>query len=43
MNGPPATAATKLTANSLGENTNVTSSIAVRVPEHETWKGHMNQ
>ena len=43
MNGPTATSATKLTANSLSENTNVTSSIAVRVPEHEPWKGHINQ
>jgi len=43
MNGPPATAATKLSPNSLGENKNVTSSIAVKVPEHEPWKGHINQ
>ena len=43
MNGPTATAAEKLTANSLGENKNVTSSIAVKVPEHEPWKGHVTQ
>ena len=43
MNGPPALAAAKLPANSLGENKNITSSIAVKVPEHEPWKGHVTQ
>ncbi len=43
MNGPPATAAEKLSPNSLSENKNITSSIAGKVPEHEPWKGHVTQ
>ena len=43
MNGPPAKAAAKLPVNSLSENKNITSSIALKVPEHEPWKGHVTQ
>lgn len=42
MNGPPASAATKPTVNQLAGNTNVTESVATRVPEAEPWAGHLD-
>jgi hypothetical protein len=40
MNGPPAAEASPPSPVSHSSNTNVTSSISARVPEHEPWKGH---
>lgn len=42
MNGPPALAATQPSINQLAENTNVTESVATRVPEAEPWGGHLD-
>lgn len=42
MNGAAAAAANRATGNQLAGNTNVTESIAGRVPEAEPWAGHLD-
>jgi phage gp45-like len=42
MNGPTAQAATRPQVTQLAGNTNVTESIANRVPEAEPWAGHLD-
>jgi hypothetical protein len=42
MNGPPAAPATTPSVTQLTGNTNVTASVARRVPEAEPWAGHLD-
>jgi hypothetical protein len=42
MNGPAAAAASTPAVAQLAGNTNVTESVATRVPEHEPWSGHLD-
>lgn len=42
MNGPPAQAAAVPAVKQLAGNTNITESIAGRVPEAEPWAGHLD-